>query len=75
MFVEHYFKRRLKEGRAPGREEGLRAGREEGREVGREERDREWREFLTELRSELERRRIEVELPPPPLTSSRQEAR
>ena len=62
MFVEHYFKRRLEEGRVQGREEGLRAGREE--------RDREWREFLMELRSELQRKGIDVELPPPPPTSS-----
>ena len=64
MFVEHYLKRRLEEGRKQGREEG----REEGLEQGREERDREWREFLDALHAELERKGIEVVLPPPPFS-------
>ena len=54
MLAEQFLKRRREEGRAQGRKEG------------REERDREWHEFLEALKSELEKKGIEVELPPPP---------
>ena len=54
MLAEQFLKRRHEEGRAQGRKEG------------REERDREWREFLEALKSELEQKGVEVELPPPP---------
>ena len=54
MFAEQFLRRREEE------------GRQRGLAQGRKEQDQEWREFLDVLKSELERKGIEVELPAPP---------